>query len=117
MLGIPRNLFAILVISLAVFVGKPVHAADQVDICARYAASGRAFRTAAYNTDGTELNRATYSRNYEPFDHFIVIPQGADNFVIIKMPDDFYAPGFYPRRGIDQLGRAWDILYYAPDAC
>jgi hypothetical protein len=91
-------------------------ASDQVDICAQYVDTGKAYHVTAISTYGTELNGATHSFNYNSLSRYIVIFWAQNQASVIDM-GPIFSPSYIGSTGTDQEGRSWDISAYSPATC
>ena len=91
-----------------------VVASERVDICAQYSATGDSYHVAAISTNGSELNEATNTLNYDSLSSYIVISWPDDETTVIEMDAPFSGPTYVQTGGTDQEGHLWEISAYSP---
>jgi len=104
------NRFFLLVAGLAVCTINPVNASDRTTVCAHYAANygwSDGYKVEATVSSGAELNHATGSFNYSPFDKYVVIFWSADQASVIKLDAPYLSA--IETEGEDQQGRRWKV--------
>jgi hypothetical protein len=94
-----------------------VVASERVNICAQYSATGDSYHVAAISTNGSELNEATNTLNYDSLSSYIVISWPDDQTTVIQMDAPFSGPTYAQTGGTDQEGHLWEISAYSPVAC
>ena len=94
-----------------------VVASERVVICAQYSATGDLYHVAAISTNGSELNEATNTLNYDFLSSYIVISWPDDETTVIEMDAPFSGPTYVQTGGTDQEGHLWEISAYSPVAC
>ena len=94
-----------------------VVASERVDICAQYSATGDSYHVVAISTNGSELNEATNTLNYDSLSSYIVISWPDDETTVIEMDAPFSGPTYVQTGGTDLEGHLWEISAYSPVAC
>ena len=120
--GMPRGAIRIqrafvATLSAALVAPAMAVAGERVEICAQDSATGQTYHVTAISTNGSELNEATDTLNYNFLNHYIVILWAHDRTSIIEMDGAFVGPTYIQRGGTDQKGRSWEISAYSPVAC
>ena len=90
---------------------QPSLAADRATVCAKYQTQNGwsdPYQVQATIEDGSELNAATSSLNYQAFSKYVVIFWAQNQASVIKLDNAFGLYAAY-QEGIDQEGRHWQV--------
>ncbi len=83
--------------------------------CMTYVSTGKRYLVETRTASGSDLNQATNTYNYQPYDKYVIRFWGPDQASIIKMDSPYFSePSAYALSGVDQNGRKWTIQQGSP---
>ena len=91
------------------FFSTKVFAYEEIDVCAKYKNTGKSYSVEALVYDGSELNSATNSFNYNSFSTYVVIFWSSEQATIVELDYYFGSIGIFGLNGKDQRGYPWEI--------